>query len=69
MTEYADYAEILRLHRKFRTRHDEPLWVTFVMLGQQMERLKTTGEIDCPCGGNDCTNAPEGPMHNCPYAR
>jgi hypothetical protein len=21
---------------------------------------------DCHCGG-DCTGAPEGPMHNCPY--
>lgn len=35
-----DYAEILRLHRKFAARPDEPLWVTFVLLGQEMERVK-----------------------------
>jgi hypothetical protein len=22
---------------------------------------------NCPCGGWDCTGAPEGPMYNCPY--
>jgi hypothetical protein len=35
-----DYAEILRLHRKYAARPDEPLWVTFVMLGQEMERVR-----------------------------
>lgn len=24
-------------------------------------------QIDCPCGGWDCTGAPEGPMYGCPY--
>jgi len=38
MPEHADYAEILRLYRKYAARPDEPLWVTFVRLGQQMER-------------------------------
>jgi hypothetical protein len=40
MPEHADYAEILRLYRKYAARPDEPLWVTFVMLGQEMERVK-----------------------------
>lgn len=35
-----DYAEILRLYRKYQARPDEPLWVTFVMIGQQLERVK-----------------------------
>lgn len=40
MPEYADYAEVLRIYRKFSARPDEPLWVTFVMLGQEMERVQ-----------------------------
>lgn len=35
-----NYTEILRLYRKYRARDDEPLWVTFVMIGQQLERAK-----------------------------
>jgi hypothetical protein len=40
MSEHADYAEILRLYRKYSARPDEPLWVTFVMLGQRLERIE-----------------------------
>lgn len=36
-----DYAEILRLYRKYRARDDEPFWVTFVMIGQRLERAKS----------------------------
>lgn len=25
--------------------------------------------LDCPCGGWDCTGAPEGSMYGCPYQR
>ena len=34
------YAEILRLHRKYRERIDEPLWQVFVRVGQRLETVK-----------------------------
>lgn len=42
-----DYAEILRLYLKYRARDDEPLWVTFVMIGQQLENSKPKSQR-CP---------------------
>jgi len=30
----------------------------------EIERLRAQ---NCPCGGWDCTGAPEGPMYGCPY--
>jgi hypothetical protein len=37
-TSSPDYAEILRLHRKYRLQDDEPLWMVFVRVGQELER-------------------------------
>lgn len=36
----ADYAEILRLHRKYAESPSEPLWKVFVRLGQRLETVK-----------------------------
>jgi rubrerythrin len=47
-----DYAEILRLHRKYRLRDDEPLWKVFVRVGQEFE--KKAPKERCPaCGHTD----------------
>lgn len=35
-----DYAEILRLSRKYRARADEPLCETFIRVAQQLEKAK-----------------------------
>ena len=35
-----DYAEILRLHRKYRESESDPLWKVFVHIGQRLEKLK-----------------------------
>jgi len=47
-----DYAEILRLHRKYCERDGEPLWSVFVRIGQKLER---SGKKErCPaCGHTD----------------
>lgn len=34
-----DYAEILRLHRKYRECDNDPLWKVFVRVGQELERV------------------------------
>lgn len=36
-TDEVDYAEILRLHRRYRTSGSEPLWKIFVRVGQTLE--------------------------------
>jgi hypothetical protein len=33
----------------------------------EIERMDRAVHQNCPCGGWDCTGAPEGPMHDCPY--
>lgn len=35
-----DYAEILRLHRKYRESDKEPLWKVFIRVGQRLEKAK-----------------------------
>jgi hypothetical protein len=41
-----DYAEILRLHRKYRAYEGEPLWKVFVRVGQELEG--STKKQRCP---------------------
>ncbi len=38
---------------------------TTAIVNRARARLKMAP--DCPCGGWDCTGAPEGPMYGCPY--
>ena len=35
-----DYAEILRLHRKYCETESEPLWRVFIRVGQRLEKAK-----------------------------
>lgn len=35
-----DYAEVLRLHRKYAESASEPLWKVFVRVGQRLEKAK-----------------------------
>lgn len=47
-----DYAEILRLHRKYRLEDTEPLWRVFVRVGQELEHREPKER--CPvCGHSD----------------
>lgn len=39
MTE-PDYAEVLRLHRKYAENTGEPLWKVFVRVGRRLEKAK-----------------------------
>lgn len=45
MKKPVNYAEILRLHRKYKVRDGEPLWEVFVRMGQELEIKKT--EVRC----------------------
>lgn len=35
-----DYAEVLRLYRKYHARPGEPLWEVFVHVGKKLETIK-----------------------------
>jgi len=37
------------------------------LLADYEDHLQQQTAPDCPCGGWDCTGAPEGPMYGCPY--
>lgn len=49
-TESPDYAEVLRLHRKYRDRDNEPLWSVFVRVGHELER--SARKERCPACGH-----------------
>lgn len=52
MADSADYAEVLRLYRKYSERDGEPLWRVFIRVGQELEgsgkkeRCRTCGYTD-----------------------
>jgi hypothetical protein len=46
MVSSPDYAEVLRLYRKYRTRDGEALWQVFVRVGQELEG--STKKPRCP---------------------